>query len=366
MHLTDDTSFPQSNSNGNNHDIGAWLSRGQLALTLIPDEETGMQPYQGLVALEARPRQLLRGLLCALRTTRYRLHFTQYRNTRPLRDRLIAAAAAQSSGRLRSRPRRSSRRLGNANGTDGYVTDTELGELDVQTLLHLFHEYPALQPPKSLSYQCTCNSDRTDSTLMMLGKNDFGILLKEQGEMQSTVSFVDTAMPMMAIAVARLMGQIDELAQAKNEKPLHQRHRRRFRFTPEQATYAQISLIHQTALSGIIAAPKLDFSTKNAMTNNTLIDLSSADRRQAVTPGEEGKFASNGATLSLKLERVPVARQESRFIVDTKPLRPNPSIGVISINPSPQKVFDHLWDRVQVHVGEQETFLSISPCRCRP
>ena len=46
MHLTDDASFPSSYQ-----DIGAWLGQGQLAITLLPDEETGMQPYQGLVAL---------------------------------------------------------------------------------------------------------------------------------------------------------------------------------------------------------------------------------------------------------------------------------------------------------------------------
>ena len=46
MHLTDDASFPPSYQ-----DIGAWLGAGQLAITLLPDEDTGMQPYQGLVAL---------------------------------------------------------------------------------------------------------------------------------------------------------------------------------------------------------------------------------------------------------------------------------------------------------------------------
>ena len=46
MHLTDDASFPPSYQ-----DISAWLGQGQLAITLLPDDETGMQPYQGLVAL---------------------------------------------------------------------------------------------------------------------------------------------------------------------------------------------------------------------------------------------------------------------------------------------------------------------------
>ena len=43
MHLTDDASFPQSSSDGGNHDIGAWLGQGQHALTLIPGEESGLQ-----------------------------------------------------------------------------------------------------------------------------------------------------------------------------------------------------------------------------------------------------------------------------------------------------------------------------------
>ena len=92
------------------------------------------------------------------------------------------------------------------------------------------------------------------------------------------------------------------------------------------------------------------------MTNNTLIDLSSADlAEQAVTRGE-GKFASNGAIVvetGARTGRSP----KDRFIVDEPSTSESIDWGDIN-QPIAADVFDHLWDRVQVHVGERETFLS--------
>ena len=225
MHLTDDASFPQSNSNGSNHDIGAWLSRGQLALTLIPDEETGMQPYQGLVALEKQDlASCLEDYFARSEQLDTRLHFA---NNTETQGRCVTGLLLQ---RLPNHPDASEADREAAQDAwetltalSATVTNTELGELDVQTLLHrLFHEYPCvLQPPKSLSYQCTCNRDRTDSTLMMLGKNDLSTLLLEQGEITVDCEFCGHRYAYDGGAVSRLIEQIDELAQAKKEKPLH-------------------------------------------------------------------------------------------------------------------------------------------------
>ena len=92
------------------------------------------------------------------------------------------------------------------------------------------------------------------------------------------------------------------------------------------------------------------------MTNNTLIDLSSAGlAEQAVTRGE-GKFASNGAIVvetGARTGRSP----KDRFIVDEPSTSESIDWGDIN-QPIAAEVFDHLWDRVQVHVGERETFLS--------
>ena len=225
MHLTDDASFPQSSKDGSNHDIGAWLGQGQLALTLIPDEETGMQPYQGLVALEKQDlAKCLEDYFAQSEQLDTRLHFAQ--NTQE--DSLCVTGLLLQ--RLPNHPDASEADCDAAQDAwetlttlAATVNNAELGELDVQTLLHrLFHEYPCvLQPPKDLAYQCTCNSERTDTTLMMLGKDDLGALLIEQGEITVDCEFCGHRYRYDAGSVARLMGQIDELAQAPNENPLH-------------------------------------------------------------------------------------------------------------------------------------------------
>ena len=92
------------------------------------------------------------------------------------------------------------------------------------------------------------------------------------------------------------------------------------------------------------------------MTTNTLIDLPTADlAEQAVTRGE-GKFASNGAIVvetGARTGRSP----KDRFIVDEPSTSESIDWGEIN-QPIAADVFDQLWDRVQVHVTERETFLS--------
>ena len=175
-------------------------------------------PIRAWLRKETRPRQLLRGLLCALRTTRYLPSLCkQYRNTRPLRDRLIAAAVAQSSRRFEADREAAQDAWETLTALSATVTDTELGELDVQTLLHnCFTNTPVLQPPKSVCnfpvsvMNGGCTDDAGQKPNMLL----------EQGEIKSTASFVDTAMPMM-----RCRGSFNRtdrrVSAGKKGKPLH-------------------------------------------------------------------------------------------------------------------------------------------------
>lgn len=225
MHLTDDASFPTNAGSDGQQDISAWLGEGQLALTLLPDEETGMQPYQGLVALEQSDLgKCLEDYFARSEQLDTRLHFANdFSQETPSVTGLLLQ-------RLPNRPDASDADIDAAQDAwetltalSKTITDAELAKLDVQTLLHrLFHEYPvSLQPPKSLVYQCTCSSDRSDTTLMMLGKEDLAALLQEQGEIQVDCEFCGSRYRYDEAAVARVMQRIDEQTESTEERPLH-------------------------------------------------------------------------------------------------------------------------------------------------
>lgn len=225
MHLTDDASFPANAGSDGQQDISAWLGEGQLALTLLPDEETGMQPYQGLVALEQSDLgKCLEDYFARSEQLDTRLHFANdFSQETPSVTGLLLQ-------RLPNRPDASDADIDAAQDAwetltalSKTITDAELAKLDVQTLLHrLFHEYPvSLQPPKSLVYQCTCSSDRSDTTLMMLGKEDLAALLQEQGEIQVDCEFCGSRYRYDEAAVARVMQRIDEQTESTEERPLH-------------------------------------------------------------------------------------------------------------------------------------------------
>ena len=221
MHLTDDASFPPSYQ-----DIGAWLGQGQLAITLLPDEETGMQPYQGLVALDhgnlakcleeyfAHSEQLDTCLFFAGRTERDA-------------DQSVTGLLLQ---RLPIHPDASDAEHDAAQ--DGWetltalaatVTDAELAALDAPTLLHrLFHEYPCtLQTAKRLQYQCTCTQDRTDQTLMMLGEDDLQALLLERGEITVDCEFCGKRYRYRQVDVDRVIASAEAPWQPSGRSPLH-------------------------------------------------------------------------------------------------------------------------------------------------
>ena len=221
MHLTDDASFPPSYQ-----DIGAWLGQGQLAITLLPDEETGMQPYQGLVALNhgdlakcleeyfARSEQLDTRLFFAGRTKRG----ADQSVTGLLMQRLPIPPDASDAERDAAQDAWET-----LTALTATVTDAELAALDAPTLLHrLFHEYPCtLQPAKKLQYRCTCTQDRTDRTLMMLGEDDLQALLIERGEITVDCEFCGKRYRYEQADVDRVIASAEAPWQQSGRSPLH-------------------------------------------------------------------------------------------------------------------------------------------------
>ena len=221
MPLTDDASFPPSHQ-----DIGAWLGQGQLAITLLPDEETGMQPYQGLVALDhgdlakcleeyfARSEQLDTRLFFAGRTERD----AEQSVTGLLLQRLPIHPDASDAERDAAQDAWET-----LTALAATVTDAELAALDAPTLLHrLFHEYPCtLQTAKRLQYQCTCTQDRTDHTLMMLGEDDLQALLIERGEITVDCEFCGKRYRYEQADVDRVIASAEAPWQPSGRGPLH-------------------------------------------------------------------------------------------------------------------------------------------------
>ena len=220
MHLTDDAGFPHHGD-----DIGAWLGDGQLALTLLPDEATDMQPYQGLVALDSSDLAgCLETYFARSEQLQTRLHFANGQNdneqsvTGLLLQRLPTAPDASDSDREAADDAWET-----LTALAATVTTEELSDLGVETLRHrLFHEYPCtLQPQTALEYQCTCSRQRTDSTLMMLGKEDLSDLLLEQGEITVDCEFCGKRYRYDGQGVGRVIDLLEEDNSSSSNPPLH-------------------------------------------------------------------------------------------------------------------------------------------------
>ena len=221
MHLTDDASFPTSYQ-----DIGAWLATGQLAITLLPDEDTGMQQYQGLVSLD---QANLAGCL-----------EDYFKRSEQLNTRLFFAGGAEYESdvgvtglllqRLPNHPGVADTQSDAAQDAwetltalAATVTDEELATLDAPALLRrLFHEYSCtLHPGKTLQYKCTCDQERTDNTLMMLGKEDLTALLIERGEITVDCEFCGMRYGYQQADVDRVVDRIDTLKNTSEGGLLH-------------------------------------------------------------------------------------------------------------------------------------------------
>ena len=169
--------------------LADWLGKGQLALSLLPDKSTRMSPYQGLVAINPR------GLAASLED--------YFRDSEQLQTRLhFASVDGATTGlllqRLPDAPDASETAIAQANEDwitlttlAASVTDAELASLaPEQMLMRLFNEYPCeLYAPRALSFRCTCSSEKSDETLMVLGRKDLLALASEQPEIHVDCDF---------------------------------------------------------------------------------------------------------------------------------------------------------------------------------
>ncbi|HEY5644726.1 MAG TPA: Hsp33 family molecular chaperone HslO [Pseudomonadales bacterium] len=167
----DAAELPESDS------LAALIGRGQLALTLVPDDAD--QPYQGLVGITERH---LAGNL-----ERYFLDSEQL----PTRL-LFAGDGASVTGLLLQRLPDADHateieldqnhafweEIGLLTST---LSDEELASLDPQTLLRrLYAEHSlTLQPPRSLRFSCTCSREKTRATLKAFSREELLELIEE-------------------------------------------------------------------------------------------------------------------------------------------------------------------------------------------
>ncbi|NOX51392.1 MAG: hypothetical protein GXP16_12790, partial [Gammaproteobacteria bacterium] len=181
MHLAEDHQIPQ-----NPNDITSWLGQGYLALTLIPEPQSQLAPYQGLV--ELKQQSLAENLE------------NYFANSEQLQTRLFfATQATTTTGLLLQRLPDASHatEMDIDAAQDAWHTLTtlaqtlreeELLEFSPQELLQrLFAQFPCrLHTPRALSYQCTCSRHTSDQTLRILGRKDLQALLQEQMQEQSS------------------------------------------------------------------------------------------------------------------------------------------------------------------------------------
>ena len=166
-----------------------WLGKGQLALSLLPDKSTRINPYQGLVAINPR------GLAASLED--------YFQNSEQLQTRLhFASVDGATTGlllqRLPDAPDASEATISQANEDwitlttlAASVTDEELANLPPeQMLVRLFNEYSCeLYTARALSFRCTCSAEKSDETLMVLGREDLLALASEQLEIHVDCEF---------------------------------------------------------------------------------------------------------------------------------------------------------------------------------
>jgi molecular chaperone Hsp33 len=191
MHLED-----PDNETMADQPLAQWLGNGQLALSLIPDKATAMQPYQGFVSLEYDTlAQCLEHYFVTSEQLETSLNFASNSGDSSATSPSVTGLLLQ---RLPNNTQATEIEIDAARDAwhtlttlAATVTDEELSQLDAQTLLYrLFHEYPCrLHKPRELSYRCTCSREKTDTTLMMLGSDDLSELIEERSEITVDCEF---------------------------------------------------------------------------------------------------------------------------------------------------------------------------------
>jgi molecular chaperone Hsp33 len=148
-----------------------------------------MNPYQGLVAIDSRGLAAsLEGYFANSEQLQTRLHFASARGatTGLLLQRLPDAPNAAETTITQSEDDWQTLTTLAAS-----VTAAELVSLPPEQVLNrLFHEYPCeLYSPRALSFRCTCSPEKSDETLMVLGREDLLALADELPEIHVDCEF---------------------------------------------------------------------------------------------------------------------------------------------------------------------------------
>lgn len=185
-------------------DLTAWLGRGQLALTLIPELQSA-QTYQGMIELTHSDL-----------ATDLEQYFLQ---SEQLPTRIFFAHHAQTiTGLLLQRLPDTD--LGHEISTQeweeawstmamilGTLTSEELATLAPERFLkRMFNEFPCrLQPPRSLQYKCTCSRQKTDRTLLTFSAEELHELIDERSRIDVDCEFCGARYEYDAVDVDHLL-----------------------------------------------------------------------------------------------------------------------------------------------------------------
>ena len=219
MHLED-----PDNETMADQPLAQWLGNGQLALSLIPDKATAMQPYQGFVSLEYDTlAQCLEHYFVTSEQLETSLNFASNSGDSSATSPSVTGLLLQ---RLPNNTQATEIEIDAARDAwhtlttlAATVTDEELSQLDAQTLLYrLFHEYPCrLHEPRELSYRCTCSREKTDTTLMMLGSDDLSELIEERSEITVDCEFCGNRYSYDRDSATKVLNELAEQATTSND-----------------------------------------------------------------------------------------------------------------------------------------------------
>ncbi|MEZ7818397.1 MAG: molecular chaperone Hsp33 [Candidatus Azotimanducaceae bacterium] len=194
--------------------LAQWLGNGQLALSLIPDKASGMQPYQGFVSLEYDTlAQCLEHYFVTSEQLETCLHFASSASTSsPSVTGLLLQRLPNSPQATEIEIDAATQAWHTLTTLAATATDEELSLLDPQTLLYrLFNEHPCrLHEPRDLSYRCSCSREKTDTTLMMLGGDDLAALIAEQSEITVDCEFCGNRYSYDKTGVSKVLADLAE------------------------------------------------------------------------------------------------------------------------------------------------------------
>ena len=208
---------PTHLSKANAHNLAAWLGSPEeqvhLAISLIPASDTSLsgnlpagQTYQGIVALnQPSIAANLEDYFTTSEQLPTKLYFA-HPHTPGVTGLLLQKLPypKNSSDEDLTRFEDAWHTLQTLAST---TTEAELATLSAAGLLQrLFAEFPCrLHEPRSLSYQCTCNRDKTDRTLRVIEAAELRDLVEEQGVISIDCEFCGQSYSYDRVDVAELI-----------------------------------------------------------------------------------------------------------------------------------------------------------------